>query len=69
MIAYRTNLVVIVSKAFRTFYGQCPVHIRVLAMFTRTFRVAEGGGRFRVITYCFLTVVLSVVVALLDAFS
>ena len=38
-------------------------------MFTVTFKVTEGGGRFRVITFCFLTVVVSVVVALLDAFS
>ena len=46
MIAYGTNLVVIVPKAFRTFHDQCPVHIRVLAIFTGTFRV-KGGGRFR----------------------
>ena len=44
MIAYRTNLVVIVPKAYRTFHGQCPVHIRVLTMFTGTFSV-KGGGR------------------------
>ena len=49
MIAYRTNLVVIVPKAFRTFHDQCPVHIRVLAVFTGTFGV-KGGGRFRVTT-------------------
>ena len=42
MIAYRTKLVVIVPKAFRTFSDQCPVHIRVLAMFTGTFRVSEA---------------------------
>ena len=65
VIAYRTNFAVIVPKAFRTFHDQCPVHIRVLAMFTgNTFRV-KGGGRFRATTFCFLTVVFSVVVALL----
>ena len=60
VIAYWTNLVVIVPKAFRTFHDQCHVHIRVLAMFTETFRV-KGGGLFRVATFCFLTVVFSVV--------
>ena len=55
VIAYRTTLVVIVPKAFRTFHDQCPVHTRVLAMFTGTFRV-KGGGRFRATTFCFLTV-------------
>jgi len=64
VIAYRTNFVVIVPKEFRTFHDQCPVHIRVLAMFTGTFRV-KGGGRFRTTTFCFLAVVFSVVVALL----
>ena len=59
---------VIVPKGFRTFHDQCPVHIRVLAVFTGTFGV-KGGGRFRTTTFCFLTVVFSVVVALLDAFS
>ena len=49
VIAYRTNLVVIVPKAFRTFHDQCPVHIRVLTMFTETFRV-KGGGRFKATT-------------------
>ena len=44
VIAYRTNLVVIVPKAFRTFHDQCPVLIRVLAVFTGTFGV-KGGGR------------------------
>ena len=39
VIAYRTNLVVKVPKAFRTFHDQCPVHIKVHAMFTGTFRV------------------------------
>ena len=68
VIAYRTNLVVIVSKAFRTFHDQCPVRIRILAVFTGTFRV-KGGGCFRATTFCFLTVVFSVVVALLGAFS
>ena len=65
VIAYRTNLVVqmIVPKAFRTFHDQCPVHIRVLTMFTGIFRV-KGVGRFRAITFCFLTVVSSVVVGL-----
>ena len=67
-IAYRTNLVVIVANAFRTFHDQCFLHIRVLTMFTRTFRVT-GGGRFKATTFCFLPVVFSVVVALLDAFS
>ena len=68
MIAYRTNLVVMVPKPFRTFHDQCPVHIKVHAMFTGTFRV-KGGGRFRATTFCFLTVVLSVIVALLGALS
>ena len=68
VIGYRTNLVVIVPKAFRTFHDQCGVHIRVFAMFTGTFRV-KGGGRFRATTFCVLTVVFSVVVALLGAFS
>ena len=69
VIAYRTNLVVIVvPKAFRTFHDQRPVHIRVLAMFTGTFGV-KGGGRSRATTFCFLTIVFSVVVALLGAFS
>ena len=68
VIAYRTNLVVIVPKAFRTFHDQCGVHIRVFAMFTGTFRV-KGGGRFRATTFCFLTIIFSVVVALLGAFS
>ena len=68
VIAYRTNLVVIVPKAFRTFHDQCPVHITVLEMITGNFRV-KGGGRFRAITFCFLTVVFSVIVALLGAFS
>ena len=67
VIAYRTNLVVIVPKAFRTFHDQCPVHIRV-HLVTGAFRV-KGGGRFRATTFCFLTVVFSVVVALLGAFS
>ena len=67
VIAYRTNLVVIVPKTFRTFHDQCPVHIRVLAVFTGTFRV-KGGGRFRVTTLYLLTVVFSVVVALLGVF-
>ena len=64
VIAYRTNLVVIVPKAFRTFHDQCGVHIRVFAMFTGTFRV-KGSGRFRATTFCFLIIVFSVVVALL----
>ena len=50
VIAYWTNLVVIVPKAFRTFHDQCPVRIRVLAVFTGTFGV-KGGGRFRVTTF------------------
>ena len=67
VIAYRTNFVVIVPNAFRTFYVQCPVHVRVLAMFTKFFR-GKGGGRFRATPYCFLTVALSVVFALLVVF-
>ena len=42
VIAYKTNLVVIVPKAFRTFHDQCPVHIRVFAVFTVTFGVKGG---------------------------
>ena len=71
VIAYRINLVVIMPRAFNlgsTFHDQCPVHIRVLTMFTGTFRV-KGGGRFRVTTFSFLTVFFSVVVALLGGFS
>ena len=68
VIAYRTNRVVIVPKAFRTVHDQCRVHIRVSAMFTWTFRV-KGGVRFRATTFSFLTVVFSVVVALLGVFS
>ena len=45
VIAYRTKFVGIVPKAFRTFHDQCPVHVRVIAMFTDIFRV-KGGGRF-----------------------
>ena len=67
VITYRTNLVVIVSEAFRKFHNQCPVQIRVLTMFTGIFRV-KGGGIFRAINFCFLTVVFSVVVALLGVF-
>ena len=62
VIAYRTNLVVIVPKAFRTFHDQCPVHI-IVHLVTGAFRV-KGGGRFRATTFCFLTVVFSVVVSL-----
>ena len=51
-----------------TFDDQCPVHIRILTMFTGIFRV-KGGGRFMAITFCFLTVVLRVVVVLLGVFS
>ena len=51
-------------KAFSTFHDQCPVHIRVLTMFTGTFSV-KGGGLFRTTPFCFLTVVFSAVVALL----
>ena len=68
VIAYRTNHVVMVPKAFRTFHDQCPVHIKVHAMFSGTFRV-KGGGRFRATIFWFLTVVFSVIVALLGAFS
>ena len=53
VIAYRTNLVVIVPKAFRTFHDQCTVHIRDLTMFTGILRV-KGGGRFGATTFCFL---------------
>ena len=68
VIAYRTNLVVIVPKALvRTFHDQCSVHFRIFTKFTWTFRV-KGGGRFKATTFCFLimtVVVFSVVVALL----
>ena len=37
LIAYRTNFVVIVPRAFRTFHDQSAAHIRVLAMFTEIF--------------------------------
>ena len=57
VIAYRTNLVVIVPKAVRTFHDQCSVHFRILTMFTGIFRV-KGGGRFKATTFCFLTVVV-----------
>ena len=68
VIAYRKNLVVIVPKALRTFHDEYSLHIRGLTIFTGTFRV-EGGGRIRATTFCFLTVIFSVVVALLGAFS
>ena len=68
VIAYRKNLVVIMLKAFRTFHDQCPVRIRVLTMLTGTFRV-KGGGRFKATTFCFLTVIFIVVVAVLGVFS
>ena len=68
VIAYRTNLLVTVPKAFRTFHDQCPVHIGILAMFAGTFRV-KCGGRFKASTFCFLTVVFSVVVAPSGIFS
>ena len=68
VVAYTTNLVVIVPKAFRTFHDQCPVQIRVLTMFTGTFRV-KGGERFMAATFCFLAVVFRVVVVLLAASS
>ena len=58
----------IVPRAFRTFHDQSPVHIRILTMFTGNFGVT-GGGRFMTITFCFLTVVFSVVVALSGVFS
>ena len=63
VIAYWTTFVVIVPKAFRTFHDQCPVHIRVLTMFTGIFRV-KGGGLFMATSFCFLTVVFTVVFAL-----
>ena len=44
VIAYRTNFVVIVPKAFRTFHDQCPVHIIVLEMFTEIFMVVDVSG-------------------------
>ena len=50
--------------SFRTFHDQCPVHIRVRTKFIGIFNV-KGSGRFRAITFCFLTVVFNVVVALL----
>ena len=68
VVAYWTTFVVIVPKAFRTFHDQCPVHIRVLTMFTGIFRV-KGGGLFMATSSCFLTVVFIVVFALLGAFS
>ena len=49
VIAYKTNIVVIVPRAFRICHDHCPVHVRVLTMFTGTLRV-KGGGRFRVTT-------------------
>ena len=52
VIAYWTTFVVIVL-----IHDQCPVHIRVLTMFTRIFRV-KGGGLFKATSFCFLTVVL-----------
>ena len=65
VIAYRTNLVVIVPKGFRTLHDQCLVHFSILEMFTGIFRV-KGGGHFKATTLCFLTVVVfSVVVALM----
>ena len=68
VITYSTNLVIIVPRAFRKFHDQCPVHIRILTIFTGIFRV-KGGGIFRAVTFSFLTVVFSVVVALLGATS
>ena len=68
VITYRTNVVIIVPRAFRKFHDQCPVHIRILTIFTGIFRV-KGGGIFRAITFWFLSVVFSVVVALLGVFS
>ena len=68
VITYKTNIVWIVPRAFRTFHDQCPVHIRILTMFTGIFRVKDGG-RFMAIAFCFLTVVFSVVVAFLGVFS
>ena len=59
VITYRINLVVIVPRSFRTFHDQCPVHIRVLTMFTGIFRV-KGGGRFSATAFYFLTVVFCV---------
>ena len=67
VIAYRTNLVVIVPKAVRTFHDQCSLHLRILTMFTGISRV-KGGGCFKATTFCFLTVVVfGVVVALLGS--
>ena len=57
VIVYRTNLAVIVPKTVRTFHDQCSVHLRILTMFTRIFRV-KGGERFKATTLCFLTVVV-----------
>ena len=50
VIKYRTNLVVTVPEAVRTFH-------RILTMFTRIFRV-KGGERFKATSLCFLTVVV-----------
>ena len=49
VIAHRTNLVVIVPKAFWTFHDQWSLDIRVLTTFTGTIRV-KGGGRFKATT-------------------
>ena len=54
-------------RTFRTFHDKCPVHIRVLKIFTGILRV-YGCRRFSATTFCFLTVVFSVVVALLGVF-
>ena len=55
-------------RALRTFHDQCPVHIKVLTIFTGNFK-EKGGGRFRITTFSFLTVFFGVVVALLGVFS
>ena len=64
VIAYRTNLVVIVPRAFWTFHDQCPVHIGILTIFTGIFRV-QLDRLFRAAIFCFLAVVFSVVVTFL----
>ena len=40
-LVIRTNLVWIVPRAFRSFHDHCPIHIRILTMFTGIFRAGE----------------------------
>ena len=65
MIAYRTNLVIIVQKPLGHFMINIEYTLKVLAMFTGTFRV-KGGGSFRTTTFCFLVVVVVVVVVVVE---